>query len=171
MRSQVRLKYGPLTIALTRGTYALHYVGKPIVIDANPSYDPDDPTNQFAPLEARFTCRDVTFNQTCFGVSREDYAGYIQAPHPRHFDGIRVGRKRVSDTCTHKNSGSCTYEEGAQPLFHALFWRQNTASDAFSPAFNASGLRGQVHQAGELHLRLRKDVHGDAKPRNPATMV
>ena len=30
---KVRLKYGPLTIALTRGTYALHYVGKPIVID------------------------------------------------------------------------------------------------------------------------------------------
>ena len=27
--------------------------------------------------------------------------------NPRHFDGIEGGRKRVSDTFTHKNSGSC----------------------------------------------------------------
>ena len=26
---------------------------------------------------------------------------------PRHFDGIKGGRKRDSDTFTHKNSGSC----------------------------------------------------------------
>ena len=27
--------------------------------------------------------------------------------NPRHFDGLEGGRKRVSDTFTHKNSGSC----------------------------------------------------------------
>ena len=27
--------------------------------------------------------------------------------NPRHFDGIKGGRKRVPDTFTHKNNGSC----------------------------------------------------------------
>ena len=47
--------------------------------------------------------------------------------NPRHFGTIEGGRQRVSDTFTHKNSGSCyIVYRGAQPLFHALFWRQNT---------------------------------------------
>ena len=29
--------------------------------------------------------------------------------NPRHFDRFEGGRKRVSDTFTHKNSGSCTW--------------------------------------------------------------
>ena len=34
--------------------------------------------------------------------------GMPKPRNPRHFDGIEGGRKRVSDTFTHKNSGSCT---------------------------------------------------------------
>ena len=31
---------------------------------------------------------------------------------------------------------------GAQPLFHALFWRRNTVWDTSRPAFKEAGLRG-----------------------------
>ena len=33
--------------------------------------------------------------------------GEAKPRNPGHFDGIEGGRKRVSDTLTHKNSGSC----------------------------------------------------------------
>ena len=36
-------------------------------------------------------------------------AGIAKPRNPRHFDGIEGGRKRVSDTFTHKNSGSDSY--------------------------------------------------------------
>ena len=45
--------------------------------------------------------------------------------NPRHFDRFEGGRKRFSDTflLTKTVVHAC---RGAQPLFHALFWRQNT---------------------------------------------
>ena len=51
--------------------------------------------------------------------------GEAKPRNPRHFAGIEGGRKRDSDTFTQKAWFMYTYR-GAQPLFHALFWRQNT---------------------------------------------
>ena len=53
--------------------------------------------------------------------------GGTKPRNPRQFEAIEGGRTRVSHTFTHKNSGSCIMPyRGAESLFHALFWRQNT---------------------------------------------
>ena len=49
----------------------------------------------------------------------------------RHFDGIKGGRTRVSDTLLTKTVFDAL--RGAQPLFHALFWRQHTSWDTCGP--------------------------------------
>ena len=51
--------------------------------------------------------------------------------NPRHFDGIKGGRKRVSDVFVGKDSVSCT--RGAQPLFHTLFGVKALSGTLWAP--------------------------------------
>ena len=63
----------------------------------------------------------------------------------RHFDTIKGGRKRVSDTFADKNTVSCTQRNTA--LASRTFWRQSTFWHTFGPRLQCdvrdrSGLRG-----------------------------
>ena len=58
--------------------------------------------------------------------------GATKPRNPRHFDGIKGGRKRVSGTLLTKTVFDAL--RGAEPLFHTYtFWRQNTVRDTFEP--------------------------------------
>ena len=66
------------------------------------------------------------------GARPEFHPDLMQGPkprNPRHFDGIEGGRKRVSDTFTHKNNGSEEHNHcfmhhfGVKTLSETLFPR------------------------------------------------
>ena len=42
-----------------------------------------------------------------FGACGDPGGATVHCGNPRHFQAIEGGRKRVSDTFTHKNSGTC----------------------------------------------------------------
>jgi hypothetical protein len=89
---EVGLMYADLVIALTRGTFAIHFVEAPIVVDASPSYDIDDPEDKFAAIEIMFSCLDVTKNSTCYRnkfYRTDGYLAYSECTYPDAGDRTR----------------------------------------------------------------------------------
>ena len=88
--------------------------------------------------------------------------GGAKPRNPRHFDRFEGGRKRVSDTSTHKNSGS---EEHNHYFMH-YFGVKTVSETLFSPPLMKAGDgTRQPERGAELpgvrdRLRLHRGVTG-----------
>ena len=84
--------------------------------------------------------------------------------NPRNFDGIKGGRKRVSDTFTTKTVFDAC--RGAQPLFHALFGVKILSGTLFAPPLQKPGY-GARHAGVRRRqgvLRVPRRARGGVRP-------